>query len=254
MKKDIILTSGEYTYYKNAPEVGRIIDGVPTGHGNDGKVILYDRKHVMKLWYDQDSILELRPDIKEEYVQNIKSLNEAKYPYRYIYMPKNLVIYKNAVVGYLLLYFKGRNLDILSDLLSFKAFLLALMKLEKELLIFSKEGFKLNDVHAKNLMVLQKHKIVSFALIDPDPWQKSNDNARDLYKHNINEIRNILLEEILTENLKEFIDSNPNLKMAYKLIEENQSEELQTFLSEMQRVLEADTHVRIKTIGDFRNI
>ena len=248
MKKDVILTSGEYSYYKNAPEVGRIIDGISTGHGNDGKVVAYDNKHVMKLWYDHDSIWELSPEIKEEYVHNIKSLIEAKYSYRYIFIPKNLVIYNQEIVGYLLLYFRGRNLDILSDLLLFKAFLLGLKRFEKELLIFSKEGFKLNDVHAKNLMVLQKHKIVSFALIDPE------ENFNDLYKHNIDEIRNVLLEQILTENLKNFIDSNANLKTAYYLMQENQNEKLSVFLAKIKSELETNTHIKVKTMGDFRNV
>ena len=122
------------------------------------------------------------------------------------------------------------------------------------MLIFSKEGFKLNDVHAKNLMVLQKHKIVSFALIDPDPWQKSEENFNDLYKHNIDEIRNVLLEQILTENLKNFIDSNANLKTAYYLMQENQNEKLSVFLAKIKSELETNTHIKVKTMGDFRNV
>lgn len=254
MKNNLVLTSGEYTYYKNAPEVGRIINGMPTGHGNDGKVVFYNKKNVMKLWYDQDSPYELLPEVKGNYIHNIRDLNTATYHYHYIYIPKMLVEYLGEVVGYLLSYFPGRNLDILSDLISFRSFLNGLKRLENKLLIFSQEGFMLNDIHPKNLMVLQKHKVVSFGLMDPDSWQKTAKDFQKLYEHNINEVRNIIFAQIITKPLKEFIEANPNLRDNYALINNNQSTILTGFLRKLHHELEKEKIVKIKTMGDFRNI
>lgn len=201
--KDIVLSSGEYTYYKNfAPEVGKVINGEPTGHGNDGKKI-------------------------EDY---------------------------NEIVGIVMRYFEGRNLKDISNLTSMRALLEGLKRLEKEVLDLSLKGFKLRDVHEKNLMVNQKHKILSFAIMDPVPWEKvENLSFEEIYSYNINAIRTIVFKELFTMEIEKFIVNNHSLSEPYQLINTNECDELHTFMYELTVHMENKTNTRIRTLSDFKS-
>ena len=256
MKKAVELSSGEYTYYKyGAKEVGRIINNQPTGHGNDGRVFPYTAGKVIKLWYDDPE--ELKPEVKEEYINNLSLIMDEKLSFRYIYLPKRFVSFHNEIVGYIMHYFNGRNLKDISCLTSFRSLLNGLKRLEKELFIMSKHGYKLNDIHNKNLMVVQKHKIVSFGLMDPDAWTKVDINEyglMELYCNNISSIRKIIFDNFLSYETINFINNNKVLSGPYQLIQDNKSDELSTFLYELMIQLENINKQKILTLSDFKSV
>jgi hypothetical protein len=255
MKKDLILNSGEYTYYKYAKEVGRVIDGNYTGHGNDGKIVRFDKNNVIKLWYDSDFECELNPATKEEYINNLKNMIDDNCNFKYIYTPKRFVIYKNEIVGYVMKYFYGRNIKDISELTSFRALLSGLKRFEKEIYEFSKLGYKLDDIHDKNLMLNQKHKILSFGLMDPDSYEKlSSFDFIDLYESNISEIRKIVLNAFLNDELEKFILKSKSLNHVYQLILQDKNDELYTFLEELKLRVEKYSKSKINTIGDFKTL
>lgn len=268
--KDIVLESGEYTNYKYfAPEVGKIIDGKSTGHGNDGKVIRYNKGNVLKLWHD-----DINPVGKEEYIVNLQEMLDANCKYNHIFTPKGFVYFNNEIVGFVMRYFEGRRLKDISSLTSMRALLIGLVALEKEVYNFSIKGFKLKDIHPKNLMLNQKHKMLSFGLIDPDPWERHEDESfEQIYSYNINAIRNIIFDALLTDEIKDFINQDTKLSETFKVMEEikeiiAQSEdrgidcylpddkynvELSTFLKQVKKSMEQETAGKVRTLGDFQN-
>ena len=175
--------------------------------------------------------------------------------FKYIYTPKRFVIYKNEIVGYVMKYFYGRNIKDISELTSFRALLSGLKRFEKEIYEFSKLGYKLDDIHDKNLMLNQKHKILSFGLIDPDSYEKlSSFDFIDLYESNISEIRKIVLNAFLNDELEKFILKSKSLNHVYQLILQDKNDELYTFLEELKLRVEKYSKSKINTIGDFKTL
>lgn len=250
MKRKVIsISSGEYVYHQIFNKaVGKIINGQPTGRGNDGKVVQFGYNTALKLWHE-----DLNPAIKEEYLNNIENMLNEHVNYQSIILPKKLVECNGQYVGYTMKYFPGRNLEIISNLTSFKALLKGLAKLERDIYLFSQKGYQLDDIHYKNIMVNQKHKIVSFAILDADSWQKlPTYDVQKLYISNLSKIREIIFNVLLDNEIKEFIENDEELSYAYELIIKNQSEELSTFLYEVYVRISNKEKKRIRTLGDFK--
>ena len=80
MKRKVIsISSGEYVYHQIFNKaVGKIINGEPTGRGNDGKVVQFGYNTALKLWHE-----DLNPAIKDlskirEIIFNVLLDNEIK--------------------------------------------------------------------------------------------------------------------------------------------------------------------------------
>lgn len=233
MNKVLELSNEEYVNYQFIK---------PYNYGDNGKLFQYNKKYLLKLWNEELPFKTLY-DFKE----NIKNLIDSNLSYKSINLPQRIVVVNKRIIGYLIKYFNGNDLEKLDKNILYNYFLKSLFYLEIELKDFSRHGFLLEDMHCRNLMYKESFKGLMICT-DPDPWHKAEKfiNSNSCYKHNITEINRTIVNHFIDQNLKDFIMCNPNLNKRYQDIQDFVSCELYSFFLDLKTALEKELDIKVK--------
>lgn len=156
-------------------------------YGANSKVYIYNANELLKVFKTPHSVNELL-ELEELKQQNIPTL----------VTPNKYLNINGQFFGYSMNKVKGRMLFYIDDL-NIRKLLLALLKIEKDLILLAKKGFIADDLNPGNILYSSKTQEIN--LIDCESYTKSNWYKEKNAFVNLNELYMMILNVITSKNI-----------------------------------------------------
>lgn len=210
-------------------------------YGTNSKLYIYNANELLKVFKKPHSVNELLE------LEELKDLNIPT-----LVNPNKYLNINGQFFGYSMNHVKGRMLFYINDL-NIRKLLLALLKIEKDLILLANKGFVADDLNPGN--ILYSSKTQEIKLIDCESYKKNETNSIEInINKNLYELYKLVLSIISDKTF--YTESNNELYkfMKNKVLTLNNfsSSNIYKYFNCFVEILENHTDKPIETVIDFK--